>query len=129
MKGGASKDSSVAVGTSDAVALNGIVEAHGDSSKMGGGVADGGVAGLEKGERRISSSSSDPCNSSTLLRRFLALFAGGVFTSGGEGGGGVVGDGGAVFPCLVSSQAGEAVSDEGSSRRTRLPLASVRQRW
>ncbi len=35
MIGNASKDSSVAVGTSDTVALNGVVGAHGDSSKMG----------------------------------------------------------------------------------------------
>jgi hypothetical protein len=71
------------------------------------------VAGLEKGERRISPSSSGPRNSSTSLHHFLALFAGGVFNSGGEGGGGVVGDGGAVFGSVLSLQAGETTSDEG----------------
>jgi hypothetical protein len=108
MIGDASKDSSIAVGTSDIKALNGIVGAHGDSGEIGGG-----VSGLEKGERRISPSSSGPRNSSTSLRRFLAFFAGGVFTSGSEGVGGVVGDSCAVFGSVVSLQAGEATSDEG----------------
>jgi hypothetical protein len=62
--------------------INGVIEVHDDNDERGGGVTDGAVAGLEKGERR-SSPSSGPRSSSASLRRLLALFAGGVFTSGG----------------------------------------------
>ncbi len=63
--------------------INGVIEVHDDNDERGGGVTDGAVAGLEKGERRSSPSSSGPRSSSASLRRLLALFAGGVFTSGG----------------------------------------------
>ncbi len=125
MIGDASKGSSIAVGTSDIMLLNGIKGAHGDSGKRGGGVANGGEAGLEKGKRGIFPSSFGPRNSSTSLRRFLALFAGGVFTSCSEGGGGVVGDGGAMFGSVVSSQTGEATSNKGGGGQSRLLLAAV----
>ncbi len=108
--------------------INGVMEAHVDNGKRGGGVADGGVAGLEKGERKTSPSSSGPRSSSASLRRLLALFAGGVFTSGSERGSSVVGDGGAVFGRVASSQAGAATSDEGGGGHSRLPLAAVAAR-
>jgi hypothetical protein len=62
------------------------------------GIADSGVAslsgtaGLERGERRSSLSSSIPRSSSASLRRFLTRLAGGGFASGGKGGGGVAVD-------------------------------------
>ncbi len=40
--------------------LNGVMGAHGDSGERGGGVVDGGIEGLEKGERMILPSSSGP---------------------------------------------------------------------
>ncbi len=107
MIGDASKDSSVAVGTSHRGAQWRSSGAW-RQQRNGWRRCRWGAARLEKGERRISPSSSDPRNSSTSLRHFLALFAGGVFK-----GGGVVGDGSAVFGCVVSSQAGEAASNEG----------------
>jgi hypothetical protein len=79
------------------MATDGVGEAYGDNSKRTGGVADGGVAGLDKGERRSLPFSSDPRSSSALLRRLLTLFAGGDFASGSEGGSGVIGDGSAVL--------------------------------
>ncbi len=128
MMGDANRGSSVAGSNTGIVATNGIMWAHGDKGKRDGDVADGSVAGLENGERRISPSSSGPRNSSASLRRLLALLAGGVFTSGGEGGGGIVGDGGALFSGVASSQVEAATSSEGGSGQSRLPLAAMAAR-
>ncbi len=67
MIGDASKSTSIAGGTLGIVVINGIMEAHGDNGKRGGGVADSGIAGLEKGERRSSPSSSDPVPAAVQL--------------------------------------------------------------
>jgi hypothetical protein len=81
----------------------------------------------EWGEEDLPSSSS-PSNSSASLRRLLALLAGEVFTSGGEGGDGIVGDGGALFSGVASSQVEAATSSEGGGKQSRLPLAAVAAR-
>jgi hypothetical protein len=73
MMGDAHRGSSVAGGNMGVVATNSIMWAHGDKGGRDGDVANGGVAGLENGERRISPSSSGPRNSSASLRRLLAL--------------------------------------------------------
>jgi hypothetical protein len=107
------------------IATNGIREAYGDNSGRVGSVADGGVAGLDRGERRSSPSSSDPHSGYASLRRLLTLFAGGDFASSGEGGGGVIGDGGAVLDRGAFSQAEAATSDEGGCGHSRLSHAAV----
>jgi hypothetical protein len=127
MMGDANRGSSFAGGNTGVVATNGIMWAHGDKGGRDGDMADGSIAGLENGERRISPSSSGPRNSSASLRRLLALLAGGVFTSGGEGGGGIVGDGGALFSGVASLQVEAATSSEGCGRQSRLPLAAVEE--
>jgi hypothetical protein len=95
-----------------------------------GGTADGGVAGLNRVERRSSLSTSKSCRSSTSLCRLLVLFVGGGVTSGGAGGAGGVGVGGVglgreTFPpaeVVTTGEIGQAGSSPAAvAARPRLP--------
>ncbi len=90
--GGAGGASETVVGESGRVSdstggVSSIIASYVDNSGR-----DDGIAGLERGERRSSLSSSGPSSGSVSLRRLLTRFAGGEFASGGEGGGGVTED-------------------------------------
>jgi hypothetical protein len=88
--GGVAGDST---GTGDGSGCAEITGCSGGGGVRGGvfegvvGAAVGGKAGLDRGERRSSSSPPQSCSSSTSLRLFLVLFAGGDFGSRGDGNG------------------------------------------